>query len=91
MTVANLPGLSVAELQKLLRGREVSPREALESLRHRIAETDGEIGAYLSSDFDAAAKEADHADVSLPLGGVPIAIKDVISMIRFLCGRFEVG
>src|SRR5213595_4310512 len=38
------------------------------------------IDAYLSIDFDAAAKEADKVDVDLPLGGVPIAIKDIINV-----------
>src|SRR5205823_8168382 len=38
------------------------------------------IDAYLSIDFDAALKEADKANVNLPLGGVPIAIKDIINV-----------
>lgn len=80
MTARDLPGLSVAELQHLLRGREVTPAEVLESLRDRIAKTDDKIGGYLSLDFDAAAKEAEQADVDLPLGGIPIAIKDLISV-----------
>src|SRR5204862_1018271 len=64
---------------------EVSPRDVIEALRPRIAETDPSIDAYLSIDFDDALKQAEHADVSLPLGGVPTAIKDIISVAGQPC------
>src|SRR5207237_947048 len=41
---------------------------------------DPQIHGYLSRDFATAMKLAESADVSLPLGGVPIAIKDVINV-----------
>jgi len=85
MTAPDLPALNIAELQTLLRQRQVSPREVLESLRSRVAEVDPEINAYLSLDFDAALKEAETADVNLLLGGVPIAIKDIISVAGQPC------
>ena len=85
MTGKDLPALSIADLQSLLRRREVSPREVISALRERIEAVDGEIGAYLSFDIDAAAKEADKANVELPLGGVPIAIKDIISVMGQPC------
>jgi aspartyl-tRNA(Asn)/glutamyl-tRNA(Gln) amidotransferase subunit A len=85
MTGKDLPALSIADLQSLLRDREVSPREVLEALRTRIAAVDGEIDAYLSLDFEAAAKEAEKANVDLPLGGVPIAIKDIINVAGEPC------
>jgi aspartyl-tRNA(Asn)/glutamyl-tRNA(Gln) amidotransferase subunit A len=85
MTGKDLPALSIADLQALLRGREVSPREVLEELRGRIEAVDGEINAYLSLDFEAAAKEAEKANVDLPLGGVPIAIKDIINVAGEPC------
>jgi aspartyl-tRNA(Asn)/glutamyl-tRNA(Gln) amidotransferase subunit A len=81
----DLPALTIAELQPLLRRREVSPREVLDVLRARIAELEPKIDAYLSIDFEAAAKEAEKADVDLPLGGVPIAIKDIISVAGQPC------
>jgi aspartyl-tRNA(Asn)/glutamyl-tRNA(Gln) amidotransferase subunit A len=80
MTPRDLPALGVAELQTLLRGREVSPTEALEALHARITEVDPQIGAYLSLDLAAALKQAATVDVNLPLGGVPIAIKDNINV-----------
>jgi aspartyl-tRNA(Asn)/glutamyl-tRNA(Gln) amidotransferase subunit A len=85
MSPADLPALTVAELQTLLRRREVSPRDALEALRARIEKIDPKIDAYLSLDFDAALKEAEKADVNLPLGGVPIAIKDIINVMGQPC------
>src|SRR5205823_7934009 len=60
-------------------------REAIGVLRERIEAVDGEIGAYLSLDIDAALKEADTANVDLPLGGVPLAIKDIISVMGQPC------
>jgi aspartyl-tRNA(Asn)/glutamyl-tRNA(Gln) amidotransferase subunit A len=85
MTGKDLPALSIADLQSLLRDREISPREVLEALRARIEAVDGEIDAYLSLDFEAAAKEAEKANVNLPLGGVPIAIKDIINVAGQPC------
>jgi aspartyl-tRNA(Asn)/glutamyl-tRNA(Gln) amidotransferase subunit A len=80
MTGADLPALNIADLQGLLRRREVSPREVIEALRARIEHVEPKIDAYLSIDFEAATKEAEKVDLSLPLGGVPIAIKDIISV-----------
>src|SRR6266498_809322 len=85
MTKKELPALSIADLQSLLRRREVSPREVIDALRERIEAVDGEIGAYLSLDVEAAAKEAEKANVDLPLGGVPLAIKDIISVMGQPC------
>src|SRR5213594_1939877 len=80
MSRSDLPALTAADLQSLLRRKEVSPREAIDALRARIENVEPKIDAYLSIDFDAAAKEADKADVDLPFGGVPIAIKDIINV-----------
>src|SRR5438105_9818674 len=85
MTASDLPALNIAELRDLLRRHEVSPREVLEALQSRVAEIDPKIDAYLSSDFDAALEQAKHVDVTLPLGGVPIAIKDIISVAGQPC------
>src|SRR3984893_15470127 len=80
MKPADLPALNIADLQGLLRRREISPREVIEPLRARIEKVEPKIDAYLSIDFEAAAKEDDKVDVDLPLGGVPIAIKDIINV-----------
>src|SRR5437868_632022 len=85
MTEKDLPALSIADLQSLLRRREVSAREAIGALRERIEAVDPDIGAYLSLDIEAATKEAEHANVDLPLGGIPIAIKDIINVMGQTC------
>src|SRR5439155_11831291 len=84
-TRKDLPALNIADLQSLLRRREVSPREALDALRARIEDVDGKSDAYLSLEVEAAAKEAEKANVDLPLGGVPIAIKDIINVAGQPC------
>src|SRR3989475_6015516 len=80
MSRPDLPALTIADLQSLLRRKEISPREVINSLRARIENVEPKIDAYLSIDFEAAAKEAEKVDVDLPLGGVPIAIKDIINV-----------
>jgi aspartyl-tRNA(Asn)/glutamyl-tRNA(Gln) amidotransferase subunit A len=85
MTGNNLLALSIGGLQSLLRRREVSPREVINALRERIEEVDGELGAYLSLGMEAATKEAELANVNLPLGGIPIAIKDIINVMGQPC------
>lgn len=80
MTKRELAELSIVEVQDLLRRGEVSPAEVLESLEERINAVDDKIGAYLAHDLAAALTEAEKADVNLPLGGIPIALKDLISV-----------
>src|SRR5438270_1675252 len=80
MSRSDLPTLTIADLQSLLRRKEVSPREVIDALRARIETLEPKIDAYLSIDFDVAANEADKVNVDLPLGGVPIAIKDIINV-----------
>ena len=75
-----LTELTISDLQAGFRSGAFSPVEALQSLEQKIANVDGEIGAYLARDFSAALAAAENADVSLPLGGVPIGIKDVINV-----------
>ncbi len=71
---------TVAGLRRRLVARELSPVEALEALEARIQQVDGAVGGYLSREFESARREAANADVSLPLGGVPVAIKDLINV-----------
>ncbi len=85
MTTPSLTALTISELQTLLRRGEISAREVIEALDTRITEIDPQIDAYLSVDRDDALKQADHADVNLPLGGIPIAVKDIISVAGQPC------
>jgi aspartyl-tRNA(Asn)/glutamyl-tRNA(Gln) amidotransferase subunit A len=81
----DLPALSLFDLQQKLRAREVSPVEVLDALDARISQVDPQIHGYLSRDLAAAKAAAATVDVTLPLGGVPIAIKDVINVTGEPC------
>ena len=81
----DLHTLSVAALQQQLRSGSVSPVEALDALEARICAVDSKIGGYLSHNLTHAREEAARADISKPLGGIPIAIKDVINVSGEAC------
>ena len=78
--------LTVHDLQALLRAGQISPKEVIEALGRRVEEVDPLIHGYLSHDLDRAMLEAQQVDVRLPLGGVPISIKDVINVEGHPCG-----
>jgi aspartyl-tRNA(Asn)/glutamyl-tRNA(Gln) amidotransferase subunit A len=81
-----ITSLTVHEVQALIRAGEISPKEVIEALGRRIEEVDPLIHGYLSHDLDRAVSEAEQVDVGLPLGGVPISIKDVINVKGHPCG-----
>jgi aspartyl-tRNA(Asn)/glutamyl-tRNA(Gln) amidotransferase subunit A len=81
-----ITSLTVHALQALIRAGDISPKEVIETLGRRIEEVDPLIHGYLSHDLDRALLEAQRADVRLPLGGVPISIKDVINVQGHPCG-----
>jgi aspartyl-tRNA(Asn)/glutamyl-tRNA(Gln) amidotransferase subunit A len=82
----SLTQLSLSEVREQIASKAVSPEEVLTALRDRIEAVDGRVGGYLSHDFDAALAEARAADITKPLGGVPIAIKDVLNVKGQPCG-----
>lgn len=75
-----LSRLTLTETLSKLRTGEVSSREVVQSVIDAIVAKDGDIGGYLSYNADVALAAADAADTSLPLGGIPIAIKDIINV-----------
>lgn len=80
-----LTTLPISDLQQKLRAREVSPLEVLTALDARIAAVDPKVQGYLSRNFEAAKQLAESADINLPLGGIPVAIKDVINVTGEPC------
>lgn len=78
--MSTLTSLTISELQDGFRKKEFTPADAVRSLEERINAVDPQIQAYLSRDFESALAAAEKADTSLPLGGVPIGIKDVINV-----------
>lgn len=83
--MSDLTRLTISELQHGFRSGAFSPVDALRALEDKISSTDPAIGAYLSRDFESALQAAQAADISKPLGGVPIGIKDVINVLGEPC------
>jgi aspartyl-tRNA(Asn)/glutamyl-tRNA(Gln) amidotransferase subunit A len=83
--MADLTALSISELQAGFRKGDFTPVDAVKALEARIAAADPQIGAYLSRDLESALAAAARADTSLPLGGVPIGIKDAINVLGEPC------
>ncbi|MGA8655737.1 MAG: Asp-tRNA(Asn)/Glu-tRNA(Gln) amidotransferase subunit GatA [Chthoniobacterales bacterium] len=81
-----LASLTLCETQNLLRKKQVSAREVVEALVARVEKVDPLIHGYLSYDQNQAIADAEKANLNLPLGGVPVAIKDVISVQGHPCG-----
>ena len=71
---------TLAEWRDRLRRKELTPAE-LVNLTADAIEADRTTNAYISFDREAALRAAAAADVSSPLAGVPIAVKDNISIL----------
>ncbi|AIT60886.1 Asp-tRNA(Asn)/Glu-tRNA(Gln) amidotransferase subunit GatA [Corynebacterium doosanense] len=84
---SGLTSLTAAELAEKIHSREVTSREVVQAHLDRIAETDGEINAFLHVGAEEALAAADAVDRSLdagekpasPLAGVPLALKDLFT------------
>jgi aspartyl-tRNA(Asn)/glutamyl-tRNA(Gln) amidotransferase subunit A len=76
---------TISQLRAAYGSGELTPADALRALAASIEARDGDIGGYLSHDLDTALAEAAEADLSKPLGGVPIAIKDLINVKGHPC------
>ena len=72
--------LTVSEILEGFRSKTFEPVDVVRALGSRIASVEPAIQAFLSRDLEAALRQAEKADVSLALGGVPIGIKDVINV-----------
>lgn len=76
----NLAGLTIARARRMIRAGELSPVQLIDAVNAAIEKTDPQIGGYLSRDYERARAAAEKADTDLPLGGIPVAIKDVINV-----------
>lgn len=76
----DLAKLTISEIQEGFRSKKFGPVDLLRTLELRIESAEPKVQAFLSRDFQEALKLAERADVSLPLGGVPIGIKDVLNV-----------
>jgi len=86
--VSELIRLTAAELAGRIRAREVSSVEVTRAHLDRIEAVDHEVHAFLHVDTDGALAAAEAVDDGLargdepasPLAGVPLALKDVLTM-----------
>lgn len=79
--------LGIAAAAALIRSRELSVAELVDSTILRAEETEPRVRAFVELDADGVRRRADELDADLrrgiwhgPLHGVPIAIKDVIDV-----------
>ncbi len=75
--------MTACELLQAYKAGETTPKEVVESVFGRIREKDGTIKAYVVNTEEQAVAQAetmDKYDPSLPLFGVPVAIKDNMNM-----------
>ena len=76
--MAELIGKNAVEIVALLRAGEISAADTLDALEARIAEVDGDINALPTLCFERAREAAARRDYrDSPLGGIPVAIKDL--------------
>jgi aspartyl-tRNA(Asn)/glutamyl-tRNA(Gln) amidotransferase subunit A len=69
---------TISSLREQLSAGDISPADILDSLAENISKSD--VGAYLGHDLDCAKHEATSVDLTKPLGGIPIGIKDNINV-----------
>jgi aspartyl-tRNA(Asn)/glutamyl-tRNA(Gln) amidotransferase subunit A len=95
MPTSDLTHFTAAQLSDILGNRVVSAREVASAHLDRIAEVDGEVHAFLHVDREGALAAADAVDAARaageplgPLAGVPLALKDVLTMkgVPTTCG-----
>ncbi len=82
----NAADFTITQLRSAYQKGDLTPAEALKSIAESIDQKDPDIGGYLSYDLEQALADAENVDLSLPLGGVPIAMKDLINVEGHPCG-----
>lgn len=78
-------GRTAAEIAAAVREKRVTPREVVAEHLDRIGKLDGRLGAFRVVRAEAALAEADEVGArgdlgELPLAGVPVAVKDNLSV-----------
>jgi aspartyl-tRNA(Asn)/glutamyl-tRNA(Gln) amidotransferase subunit A len=79
--MSQLTSMSAVELAAAITSRQVSAVEVAQAHLDRIAAVDDKVHAFLHVDAEGALAQAarvDAGDVTGPLAGVPLALKDVI-------------
>ena len=77
----DLVSLSARAVRDLLKDRQVTPLELLDALEARISEVNDPVNALPTLCFERARARAREQDFStLPLAGIPIVIKDLLTV-----------
>src|SRR5689334_7683220 len=79
--MSDLTRLSAVETRSAIESREVSAVEVAQAHLDRIAAVDGKVHAFLHVDAEGALAQAarvDAGELTGPLAGVPLALKDVL-------------
>ena len=76
---------TITGLRTKLSAGEINPVDIVDALGSAISEKDDAVGGYLAHNLEQARADASAADLNLPLGGVPIAIKDNINVTDEQC------
>ena len=77
--------MTLTQLRQQFLSGETTPKQSLETLAHNITQRDKQIQSIVSYDLDTALAQAEEVDLSAPLGGLPIAIKDNINTLGQAC------
>ncbi|WP_411825269.1 Asp-tRNA(Asn)/Glu-tRNA(Gln) amidotransferase subunit GatA [Luteolibacter sp. AS25] len=77
--------MTLTSLRQQYQDGTTTPAEVIKTLGEKISTEDTEVKAYLSHDLDQALKDTEDYDASLPLAGLPIAIKDNINTFGAPC------
>ncbi len=72
---------TISHWRRELTAGNITPTELVQELARATDTKNPDINAYISYNTEAALAAAAKADLSLPLGGIPIAIKDNICTI----------
>ncbi|MGE5619014.1 MAG: amidase [Sphingomonadaceae bacterium] len=85
MSSQELCFLTAAQQSRLIRSKEVSPVDVVESTLRQIERVDGRVNAYITVMGESALEAAREAEREIargnwrgPLHGIPIALKDII-------------
>lgn len=90
-----LPFLSIGDASRLIRKREISPKELTESVLDRISKLEGKLNSYITVMGEKAIDAARTAEDEIssgsyrgPLHGIPIGLKDIFVMkgVPATCG-----
>jgi aspartyl-tRNA(Asn)/glutamyl-tRNA(Gln) amidotransferase subunit A len=91
MNMADLNTLTIDELSRKLAAGECTSVDIVNNVLAAIDRTDGKIGAYLTIDRADGLAQAEAADArraageNLPMLGIPVAIKDLLSVKGHPC------